>query len=309
MNTRALDTILLIITVALWLLALIFPQVLNYSFEFFLLIIFSVGIPHGALDHIIHGETGTPKKKNMKMFYLVYIGLIGLVGFFWFLFPTFSFILFLILSAYHFGQSQLYYITARSPLNHLIYFCWGAFVLSTMIAMNYEQCLDIFASLEWLNVKSWMSIHYPRMVSVATGLLLGIAFFLLRSYKHISTGKIVWETALLLVLVLLSFHTEVVYTFTIYFGLWHSLRSLIMEYKSLKQVISNYTVQRFFHQILPYSLVAIFFLILIYSLGEIFTFGISPYMLFIILISTLTVPHLIVMYNLYKVYETNIRSL
>lgn len=245
----------------------------------------------------------------MRLFYLVYLGLIGLVGFSWFLFPSFSFFLFLILSAYHFGQSQLYYITVHRPLHHLIYFTWGAFILSTMITMNYDQCLDIFASLEWLNVRSWMSIRYVNGVAVATGLLLGMAFLLLRVYNHISTGKIAYEAALLIVLALLSHHTEVVFTFSIYFGLWHSLRSLVMEYKSLKQAISNYTVQRFFNQVLPYSLVSISFLILIYYLGEIFNFGISPYMLFIVLISTLTVPHLIVMYNLYKVYETNIKSL
>ena len=122
MNTRALDNILLIITVALWLLALIFPQVLNYSFEFFLLIIFSVGIPHGALDHIIHGETGTPKKKNMKMFYLVYIGLIGLVGFFLVPFPDFfiHFIFNTLGVSFRPVPALLYYSTFTTKPSHIL---------------------------------------------------------------------------------------------------------------------------------------------------------------------------------------------
>ena len=306
MNIKTLDTTLLFVTGTLWVVALVFPPILDHSYAIFLLVIFSVGIPHGALDHIIYSETGTTKGKNMTLFYLRYLGLIILVGIFWVLFPVLSFILFLALSAYHFGQSQLYHIAAPTTTKHVLYIAWGTFLLSVMITFNYEQCMSIFSSFEWLGTRSWMSESGWHIIFITSGAALGLGFFWLRFQDHISTKRILFEVTLLITFVLLSINTEVVYTFAIYFGLWHSLRSLVMEYQSLEQAISNYSVSHFLKQILPFSLISIVFLVLTYHLSEVLSLGISPYMIFIVIISTLTVPHLMVMYNLYRAYEVNI---
>ena len=72
-----------------------------------LLLILSIGISHGSLDHV------KGKKllkilgiKSSAIFYLGYI-FVGLITIFiWFLFPKFLLLLFLIVAAYHFGKED-----------------------------------------------------------------------------------------------------------------------------------------------------------------------------------------------------------
>ncbi len=305
MKIRIIDNILLLITIVLCMVAWVWPSVLDQSYLLFLVIIFTVGIPHGALDHIIYHQSRTRKEKSMVFFYFRYLGLIMVVGIFWLLLPVPSFIVFLLLSAYHFGQSQLYYVKGPVFLKHILFIIWGTFLLSIMITMNFQECLTIFASLEWLQVHSWMSRGLWNIILLVSGIVLTSGFFYIMYAGFISKFRMILELVLLAAFVLLSAQTNVVFTFTIYFGLWHSLRSLVIEYDSLYQVIRNYSIQRFLKQLMPFSILAISFLIAVYYLSEAFIPGVSPYMLFIIIISTLTVPHLMIMYNLYRTYEGN----
>ena len=63
------------------------------------------GVPHGAIDHKIHLKFS--KKSNVKKFILIYV-LVGL-GFllWWVLMPLKALLIFIILSAYHFGQELI----------------------------------------------------------------------------------------------------------------------------------------------------------------------------------------------------------
>ena len=81
---------------------------LIYSSLFILLI----GIPHGAIDHIL-----LFRKREMSQltFYSIYLGLI--VGFIilWHITPIFSLLFFLLISAFHFGESQFSDERRQSP--------------------------------------------------------------------------------------------------------------------------------------------------------------------------------------------------
>ena len=79
------------------------PQ--NIQIIFFTSLILLTGIPHGALDHLI--QEATDKKLNriysVKLFLLRYLMIMILYAFAWYWFSGLSLLIFLVISAWHFG--------------------------------------------------------------------------------------------------------------------------------------------------------------------------------------------------------------
>ena len=97
---------------------------LNYVFVAFILIGFiTVGIPHGAVDHLI--ETGHWDSKKMPRFIFSYLLQAAAMGFLWYLFPELALIIFLLYSAWHFGQAD----GKQWDFSPALSLMWGVFVL------------------------------------------------------------------------------------------------------------------------------------------------------------------------------------
>ncbi len=292
---QRIDLLLLFISLTLLLLGLM-PTTLEYSGTFFIIVLFVVGIPHGSLDHLIHAKNTNTQPGNIS-FYTRYLSLFFLVGLSWFFFPSITFIIFLLLSAYHFGQSQLYNIQANKFIEISYQLSWGVMLLASIIYFNLAECMTIFSSMEWLNT-SWISVNLLVWSTLASSIIfIGLhSYFFIRS--KITLAQYLFEGIVLLILISMAFWTSAVFTFTVYFGLWHSLRSLILEYETIKTTPA-YNWKAFIKDVIPFSVLGLFFLFIAYWTSMNFNLGISFYMIFIIIISTLTVPHLLVMYKLY----------
>jgi Brp/Blh family beta-carotene 15,15'-monooxygenase len=292
---QKLDYKLLIISLALLIIGMV-PAILEYSSLFFIFILLTVGIPHGSLDHLIYFKK-TGDTANSLIFYSKYITLIILVGICWFIFPLLSFLIFLLISGFHFGQSQLYQFNVGKNLHFIYHLSWGTFLLSIIILFNIRECFNIFNSLEWLKTQ-WMTKEFFFSSSAISGTTFLVIHTYLFLKKNITTEQYFFELMVLGLLILMSLTTNAVFTFSVYFGLWHSLRSLILEYHTIKPN-ENYTWLYFLKDVSPYSLIGIAFLASTYLLSVELNLGISIYMIFIIIISMLTVPHLIIMDKLY----------
>ena len=300
MLLQRLNHFLIIATGLIVLIVLAFPHLLTYSYALFLVLIVAVGIPHGAIDHIIYFRNKSLSKESRLRFYVQYLGLAGVVALFWFLMPLTSFFLFLMVSAYHFGQSQLFYFKGPGLIRHLMYFFWGMLVLSCIIVFNYEECYLIFSSLEWLRIPSWMSIQLWSAVLGCCSLGLAGSLLAVAGVNDSFGRKLFFEMACLGCLILLAYLSNAVLSFSIYFGLWHSLKSLLLEYQTLRQSKLRFNLSKFILNLVPYSLLAVGFLALSYTITAQYALGLSPYMLFIIVISMLTLPHLIIMHDLFE---------
>jgi Brp/Blh family beta-carotene 15,15'-monooxygenase len=64
-----------------------------------------VGLPHGALDHLLHPDRDSTR--GQVGFHLGYLVVCGVLALGWFVAPTAAFLLFVATSALHFGQSDL----------------------------------------------------------------------------------------------------------------------------------------------------------------------------------------------------------
>ena len=270
-------------------------QQLVYA-SFFILLF---GIPHGAIDHILFF-----KKQSMTQlkFYGLYLGLIALFVLLWLKFPIISFIFFLILSAFHFGESQ--FVDAKLTLrnfNPLLFLFWGLALLATLMYYNISELASItayFHDTQDFSVvyNEDLFFYFFTITNVTTLVLLIYLFF----KKQISTKRLSSELFLIALIHLTFYLFPFVIGFTLYFVVLHSIRVMNQEYLFFKSEDGSFGLVKFFKLLLPYSLLSIFFTCVLLALSHLGYLGISIPFLSIIIISVITLPHAIVMHIFYN---------
>lgn len=176
----------------------------------------AIGIPHGALDVWTH-EARTPGRNAAYIVgYLVCIG-VTLAG--WRMFPHAGLLVFLVLSAWHFGQADftLWGITRG-------HFTWGVLALGTILVWHIDEVLPIVDQMgvseaAQLRVSDWESTL--QLASTAGLIACTIAALRLRN----------WEWLLSIALIALTPWIPVLLAFGLYFigqhsaSGWHHLQS------------------------------------------------------------------------------------
>ena len=257
------------------------------------------GIPHGSIDHVLY----VSKMKSSKLFfYSFYFGLIFLYVLLWLYFPVISFIFFLLLSAYHFGESQFHFVSFDiSFLKNIFYFVYGIFVISTLIYFNIPE----LKSLSQFNQDTIIldKIFDQNIISYAyyVSLFVIIIFKLSLLYlKKFSISGLFNEIFTLFLINIISFIFPFVISFTLYFVLLHSIPVMFQEFKFLKEDNSNFNYRNFILLLLQYTLVSLFFTFIIFYCSYIQLIDISIPYLSMIIISVITLPHAVVMNLFYN---------
>lgn len=295
MTLTRLNITALILTALLLIAVVVWPVLLEYSSLFFLITLMLVGIPHGAVDHLVHWKKREVSFPEKRRFYLRYLGLIGLFGLAWLVAPDWSFIAFMLISAYHFGHSQLFYMDLPVWLRYPVFTAWGTLILSLITFFNYQECLLIFESLPAIDA-SWLTVSLLIRLIAGSALICLIGFVFNRNQLSLQT--ILTEIFCLFLLTVAAVYTNAVFAFTLYFGIWHSFRSMVFEYRDIRHITPD--AGSFIYSLLPFSLLALGGIAVSYLILVRFFPEISPYMVFIVLISGLTLPHLIIMDEVYE---------
>lgn len=86
----------------------------------FALSVVVLGLPHGAVDHLVPGRLGAGVTlRSMLWVGVVYLVLMALYAGAWFIVPTASFVFFVLLTLFHWGQGDVYAILALDDAEHL----------------------------------------------------------------------------------------------------------------------------------------------------------------------------------------------
>lgn len=227
--------ILRLITIFCILAAIFLPFGETFSQLFFVIIISVFGIPHGAIDHLITQPVGTGYK-SLRTFIIGYLFVILLVIVGWLIAPLTTFMIFILASAYHFGQSQLHYLSKSEGklLKALLYSTWGLFTLGLIFIFNSEVVFNIidsslnFQSFGYYDLKIW-SYNFV----IISGSILAFLFLLRIIEGSLKIKGFLIELLDLGILTLLFKFTPLLFSFGIYFGLWHSLNAMVSERKYL----------------------------------------------------------------------------
>lgn len=258
-----------------------------------------VGIPHGAIDHIIYMEERQPKP---VLFYSFYFGLMGLYTLGWVHFPVLSFVLFLLLSAYHFGESQFSDVDLSSKiLKWALNFAWGCSIMSGLILYNLDELIILSHSIP--DVAQFV-IVYESGIFVWLVVLSSVSTVaaLLHTLKtnQMDIERLLREFYLLVLVHFCFYILPFMVAFTLYFVTLHSARVLTEEFEYLRKKRLDFSYQNFIRLLFPYTLVSVVGSAFLLYFSYVGIIKISGVMLALIFISTLTLPHSFVMNDFYR---------
>jgi Brp/Blh family beta-carotene 15,15'-monooxygenase len=100
-----------------------------------------VGIPHGAVDHLL--ETGSWNLKKAPMFIINYLVLAGVIGVLWLFLPQIALIIFILYSMWHFGQAD----GKIWGFSSITSFLWGGSVLLYILGTHAQETNTILISM------------------------------------------------------------------------------------------------------------------------------------------------------------------
>ncbi len=262
------------------------------------------GIPHGAIDHLVEEKNANFQKKKFRLsgFIARYVITILTYALFWFFVPEISLIIFLGISAWHFGETDIALNKGNIYSISLMRFIWGNVVLAFLLLNNIGEVQNILTKIIphqslTLFAFSYLTGHKNLFLGL---LILSFSILFVRSQKPQSFYN--WYLILLplLVLIIVS-RLPILLGFTLYFAFWHSIiafktiSSYILPQLNFKDAFLQTWIRT-----LPFTFLAFFFLIVSYIFWQNKFFQSDPTMLIFIFISTITLPHLLVMHNMYS---------
>jgi len=260
----------------------------SYSVYLFLIVMLSVGIPHGSVDHIIAFINPKARKFNNKfIFYLTYLSLITFNIILWIISPFIGLFVFLIISCYHFGETQV--IGYNPTDNKLLNFVIGANILLSLFLNNIvelQEILYIIPEFSNFDLSSFDSVFF---------LLIAVAVLML-SILNFEIKRKVPLYAEITILYMVFFHTDLLTSFALYFGFCHSLPMLMLEFEEFK----NDNFIKFYLKTLPFTILSIIFGFLIYQFNNDLLTSDNLILFVFIIISSLTLPHVFIMRDFVK---------
>jgi len=260
----------------------------SYSILLFLIVMLSIGIPHGSVDHIIAFINPNARKFDSKLiFYVVYLSLIVFNIILWVLSPFLGLLVFLIISCYHFGETQV--IGYNPTDNKILNFVIGANILLSLFLNNIvelQEILYILPQFASLDLSGFDSVFF---------LLISVAILML-SIVNFKIKRKVPLYAEITILYMVFFHTDLLTSFALYFGFCHSLPMLMLEFKEFK----TDSFMKFYIKTLPFTILSIIFGFLLYQFNNDLLTSDNLILFVFIIISSLTLPHVFIMKDFVK---------
>ena len=268
-----------------------------------LLLILTIGVSHGSLDHVKGKKLFNILNINkISMFYFSYILIAILVIITWIIIPFISLMIFLLVASYHFGKEDTQFlINENSYFNQLLFFLKGLLIIVAPIFFHFEETVAIF---KLLLVDS--EIFYSTLEFIEVNKILPIAI-ILSSLSSIFLFLRKFEIKKFIVffdyfsILILNYYLTPLVAFTVYFCFLHSIRhSITLIYEIDKNDFKN-GLKVFGQKALPLTvLTAIFCLIGLYLLNNNYDFDSSILKIIFIGLASLTFPHILLEYLIEK---------
>lgn len=194
------------------------------------LIIMSFGVSHGASDSIVIWDTFSKlKAKALAFFTYLFIVFLGL--FLWFQSPALGLIILLLMSIFHFGESDLAYLKKAS---RSIKLSWG-FAMTLLPIIFFER--DVKAIFDLL-VNFDISLKIFFVLKILTLFFICNFLFLVYISNVIKRKDKTLLFLEFLIIIFLAGFLEPLYWFIIYFCFLHGIRALIyLGINSLRDLI------------------------------------------------------------------------
>lgn len=265
---------------------------------FFAVFVLLLGIPHGAIDHLIEEQYLSKNARPFSLFrflakYLIQMAAYGIL---WIFFPSLSLLLFLVLSAWHFGESDM-----QPAPKHILWKISQAilgltvlfFILLREPGLSGDLIFRITRNHE-LSLQIWQLASQYAWVIV--GLLLAGLFVIglfAQSRESLKWRKDKWVYFILLIFVI-NF-LPLLPAFALYFGGWHALNT----FSHMADFLQKKEVGKLWKMSMPFTLLAMFFLGISAAVWQLAFAHLDPLPVIFIFIAIITLPHMLVMRKMF----------
>lgn len=203
-----------------------------------------LGIPHGALDLHVHHQLSILKSPSNASNILT--GLLNylLIMFGWslgcVLFPEFTFWMFMAISCYHFGENDLSYIFKSHPsfaFKDILYISRGIFIVGITMTMQPQISYPIITKLCYTDHRIFFTASRSAFPVIVAQHFIILAISMISVGINRPNTLRFWSAELLKS----ALHVAVFVTcgslmgFSIYFGFWHSLQSIVESINFFKE--------------------------------------------------------------------------
>jgi beta-carotene 15,15'-dioxygenase len=280
---------------------------INLQFAFFAFFIFLTGIPHGAIDHLVEQKTAEKNQQsfNLALFLAKYVLTMAFYGLMWFVLPSLSLLFFLLISAWHFGETDIEN-APKTPLWNATRFVFGCFVLLFILLFHSAETTPILARISQNNstvLLIWNQLINSKLIILITTFISVLMLFYLANKDDLITINKSRYFRLFLIL-LLTYFLPLLPAFALYFGGWHALCS----FNSIHDYLTNNSENKSTFSILKtWSKTLLFSLLAFASLAFATWYwfhhlqNFDPLPLLFIFLSLITLPHLNVMHKMNKI--------
>ena len=255
------------------------------------------GVPHGSLDHEVEGRTS--KKFQLLRFLVMYIIVAFIYLGVWMIWPGIAFIIFLLITAWHFGETDFHSFQLKNH-NPSLLFLYGISITLWLLVQEKETLLH------WTNIitqgNSLATVTVEKITSISPyWWYITLAIILVLNNEGSKKSYI--ASFFFLLFVFLLSYTTLLIGFVIYFTGWHSLHALQhIRMSAFKTEHFKVLVKK---ALFP-TVGALVFLGAIVWLGnkEWMQIGFLPAIF--ILLSILTLPHMLVMHRMYEAKKVEV---
>ncbi|MFZ4544621.1 MAG: beta-carotene 15,15'-dioxygenase, Brp/Blh family [Saprospiraceae bacterium] len=275
---------ILVLTISLWFLHTLAPDVFAWVNPTLLALgLFSVGIPHGAIDHLLaNGDLNSRIDINFVFRYLTAAAAYLIL---WLLYPNLALFFFLIYSVWHFGQADVeeWRIQSNRSMKNWI---WGSILLGTILCGHVAETNQILANM------SVFALPISEAGGKTISMLL-ILFYFIWGFRERKAAML-----LSCCMLAISIQLPLLTSFGLYFIGQHSING----WSHLKRGLNTDNISLFI-KALPFTAGAfLLFAFLIYSMitGWLVAFNSQIVTAFFVFISCISFPHVITMNGFYQ---------
>lgn len=256
------------------------PVQVEWGFCIFLLA--TLGIPHGAADHLVANQLARTQNKAFNIYYFIfkYISVMIAYGVLWFYFPLISFIIFIGISVFHFGDLETTFISKKTSFDYIYYLqlfrslILGMGILGFILSQHAEEVLKIVQNFN-------LGIQIPFDALPISFYIVCMLFGFQKEHTSyfINTGMTL----------LIGTFLPILPAFMIYFACCHSVYSLRVLSRSLEV-----NMKTLYIRLLPFT-----FLAFISGITYIMLISAEKWLAHsFIFLSILTLPHFFLMHKI-----------
>ena len=248
-----------------------------------------LGIPHGGNDFFYRKEKNT---SGSAKFLLMYLGVMLLYLALWYVWPMLSLALFLLISIHHFGQSNF----NTNRIWSLDSILWGSWLVVFPVLKHSQEVFGIFGTMLGRSNATVSDIGHLNNSGLLVVSIVFVLLYVAVLYRtHRSSGF--WYLIQWFLVTVWYWLTPLLLGFVVVFCFWHALQS--MQYQ-LDYVCVNYNQNRkkTLMGFVPFGLMALV------GMAFLLRFDLESNLGFaFVLLSLVTLPHVVVMDGLYRIHK------